>query len=132
MAGRLARNTKIPVTVLHVTAPKRADNAAQSLHAKSATDRVFNDPTHPLPVTMRTIEGDSPVDVVIEQAREFELVIIGVAEEWGLESQLLGFRAERVAREVACSLLIVRKHGSFAAARGVVESTTGEAAITPT
>jgi Kef-type K+ transport system membrane component KefB len=117
LAGRLSRNIKVPVTVLHVTAPAQDDS--RRLNAKAETDKVFNDPAHALPVTMRTIEGDSPVDVVIEQAREFELVIIGVAEEWGLESQLLGFRAERIAREVACSLLIVRKHGSFAAARGV-------------
>jgi nucleotide-binding universal stress UspA family protein len=119
LAGRMARNTKVAVTVLHVTAPNRPDHETQVLHAKTMTDSVFSDPTQPLPVTMRTIEGDSPVDVVIEQAKEFELVIIGVAEEWGLESQLLGFRAERVAREVACSLLIVRKHGTFAAARGL-------------
>jgi Kef-type K+ transport system membrane component KefB/nucleotide-binding universal stress UspA family protein len=131
MAGRLARNTNVAVTVLHVTAPNRGDNEAQVLHAKAATDRVFNDPTHPMPVTMRTIEHDSPVDVVIEQSKEFELVIIGVAEEWGLESQLLGFRAERVAREVACSLLVVRKHGTFAAARGVSADVKDAAAAAP-
>jgi nucleotide-binding universal stress UspA family protein len=131
LAGRLARNTKVAVTVLHVTAPNRGDNDAQATHARTATDNVFNDPGHPLPVTMRTIEHYSPVDVVIEQAKEFELVIIGVAEEWGLESQLLGFRAERVAREVACSLLIVRKHGTFAAARGVEIKTTEEKVIAP-
>jgi Kef-type K+ transport system membrane component KefB/nucleotide-binding universal stress UspA family protein len=128
LAGRLARNIKIPVTVLHVTPPVRDE--AKILHAKSMTDMVFKDPAHPLPVTMRTIQSESPVDVVIEQAKEFELVIIGVAEEWGLESQLLGFRAERVASEVASSLLIVRKCGNFAAARGVVKKTTAtEAAM---
>ena len=131
LAGRMARNTNIPVTVLHVTAPNRGDNEAQILHAKTATDRVFNDPAQPLPVTMRTIESDSPVDVVIEQAKEFELVMIGVAEEWGLESQLLGFRAERVAREVACSLLIVRKHGTFAAASGAIVEEDGGKVIAP-
>ena len=119
LAGRLARNTTVAVTVLHVTSPKTPDDAPPT-KAQTETDRVFNDPSHPLPVTMRTLAGDSPVDVLIEQAKEFDLVVLGVAEEWGLESQLLGFRAERVAREVACSLLIVRKHGSFAEARGVV------------
>ncbi len=131
LAGRMARNTKAPVTVLHVTAPGRSGDETQTLHAKAMTNRVFNDPTHPLPVTLRTIESDSPVTVVIEQAKEFELVIIGVAEEWGLESQMLGFRAERVAREVASSLLIVRKHGSFAAARGI-EGSAAETVVTAT
>jgi nucleotide-binding universal stress UspA family protein len=124
LAGRLARNTKAAVTVLHVTAHGRGHTEAQAANAKAMTDRVFHDPAHPLPLTMRTIEHDSPVEVVIEQAKEFELVVIGVAEEWGLESQLLGFRAERVAREVASSLLIVRKRGTFAAARGVTADGT--------
>ncbi|HSV13075.1 MAG TPA: cation:proton antiporter, partial [Tepidisphaeraceae bacterium] len=118
LAGRMARNAQVSVTVLHVVQPGRAEGES-AINAKAATDRVFNDPTQPMPVTMRTMKGDSPVDVVVEQAKEFDLVIIGVAEEWGLESQLLGFRAERIAQDVACSLLIVRKHGRFRAARGV-------------
>jgi nucleotide-binding universal stress UspA family protein len=120
LAGRMARNIKAVVTLLHVTPPNALVSEAKKETVRTMTDRVFNDPSHPLPVTLRTIEGESPVEVVIEQAKEFELVVIGVAEEWGLESQLLGFRAERVAREVASSLLIVRKRGTFAAARGVV------------
>jgi nucleotide-binding universal stress UspA family protein len=119
IAGRMARNAKIEVTVLHVTTPSGGDAARTStVNAKAATDRVFADPTQPLPVTLRTVEDSSPVDAVVEQAKDFDLVIIGVAEEWGLESQLLGFRAERIAQEVASSLLIVRKHSSFRAARG--------------
>jgi nucleotide-binding universal stress UspA family protein len=129
LAGRMARNTQAAVTLLHVTPPHALVSEARKDGIKSMSDRVFNDPSHPLPVTLRTIEGESPVEVVIEQAKEFELVVIGVAEEWGLESQLLGFRAERVAREVASSLLIVRKHGSFAAARGITGSTEAVAEI---
>ena len=129
LAGRLARNTNAAVTVLHVTSPRKTTDASQ---AQTETDRVFNDPSHPLPVTMRTLPGDSPVDILIEQAKEFELVVIGVAEEWGLESQLLGFRAERVTREVACSLLIVRKRGSFAEARGVIREVDEQPAISAT
>ncbi len=121
LAGRMARRAGAAVTVLHVVqpgrgAPARAGNASD---AQAATNRVFNDPGQPMPVVMRVVEHESPVDVVIEQAAAFDLVVIGVAEEWGLESHLLGFRAERVAREVTSSLLVVRKHGAFAAARGV-------------
>jgi Kef-type K+ transport system membrane component KefB/nucleotide-binding universal stress UspA family protein len=116
LAGRMARRAKVAVTVLHVVPPGRNGT---HLDAKAATDRVFNDPGQPMPVTMRVVEHDSPVDAVIEQASAFDLVVIGVAEEWGLESHLLGFRAERIAREVGRSLLIVRKHGAFNAARGV-------------
>jgi Kef-type K+ transport system membrane component KefB/nucleotide-binding universal stress UspA family protein len=118
LAGRMARRAGTAVTVLHVVRP--GDRSAGE--AQTATDRVFNDPGHALPVVMRVVEADSPVDVVIEQAKDFDLVVIGVAEEWGLESHLLGFRAERVAREVTSSLLIVRKHGAFDGARGMPAS----------
>jgi Kef-type K+ transport system membrane component KefB/nucleotide-binding universal stress UspA family protein len=127
MAGRLARHTQASVTVLHVVRQGRSDGE-QITHAKTATDRVFNDPTQPLPVTFRTIEGDAPVDVVIEQARDFDLIIVGVAEQWGLESQLLGFRAERIATESSASLLIVRKRGEFHAAKGIQQSDSGKTA----
>jgi Kef-type K+ transport system membrane component KefB/nucleotide-binding universal stress UspA family protein len=118
LAGRMARHTNVAVTVLHVSAPG-GNTEANKVHAKTATDRVFNDPTQPLPVTLRSVEGESPVDLVVEQSKEFDLVVIGVAEEWGLESHLLGFRAERIAQEVTAPLLIVRKHGNFLAARGL-------------
>ena len=120
LASRMGRNVKATVTVLHVVQPGRAP-----------TEQIFSDPSQPQPVTMKTVEGTSPVDVVVEQAKDFDLVVIGVAEEWGLESQLLGFRAERIAREVACSLLIVRKHGEFRAARGIPRELDKPDAVIP-
>ena len=66
-------------------------------------------------MTVRVIEDESPVGVVLHQSQNADLVIIGVAEEWGLESHLFGWRAQRVARDCPSSLLIVRKSG----ARGV-------------
>jgi Kef-type K+ transport system membrane component KefB/nucleotide-binding universal stress UspA family protein len=110
LAARMARNTDAQVTVLHVTAPMRGDGPA--LDAKGHVDRVFQDPTQPAPVTFRVVEDPSPVGVVLHQAPKFDLVIIGVAEEWGLESHLFGWRAERIARDCPSSMLIVRKAGA--------------------
>lgn len=106
IAGRFARNAKAQVTVLHVTAPKQD---APPLHAKEAVDRVFNDPGQPLPVQFRVIESDDPAGAVIEQSADFDLVVIGIAEEWGLESQVFGLRRERIAAGTPASLLIVRQ-----------------------
>src|SRR5262249_41747073 len=97
MASRIARNVAGAVTVLHVTPPGRTEGAAV-LGAKSAVERVFNDPTQPKPVTFRVIEDASPVDAVLRESPHFDLMVIGVAEEWGLESHLFGWRPERVAR----------------------------------
>lgn len=107
IAGKFAANAKAQVTVLHVTAPKGGE---QPLHAKDAVDRVFNDPSQPLPVQFRVVESDDPAGTVIEQSAEFDLVVIGIAEEWGLESQLFGLRRERIAAGTPASLLIVRQH----------------------
>ena len=106
LAGRFAANAKAQVTVLHVTAPARG---APALNAKDAVERVFNDPTQPLPVTLRVVESADPVGTVIEQSADFDLVVIGVAEEWGLESQLFGWRPERIAAATRTSLLIARQ-----------------------
>jgi nucleotide-binding universal stress UspA family protein len=60
-------------------------------------------------VSLEQVENDNPLDVVIEHAKSAQLIVIGVGEEWGLESQLFGMRPERIAESAAASLLIVRK-----------------------
>jgi Kef-type K+ transport system membrane component KefB/nucleotide-binding universal stress UspA family protein len=107
LAARMGRNAKAGVTVLHVVAP--TPGTEPSLHAKSAVTRVFQDPTQPTPVELRVVYDHSPANAVLAAAAEFDLVIIGVADEWGLRSQRFGWRPERVAQENPSSLLIVRK-----------------------
>ncbi|HEV7299040.1 MAG TPA: cation:proton antiporter [Tepidisphaeraceae bacterium] len=109
LADRIGRAGETSITVLHVVAPKSA-NATTPTGARHAVERVFNDPTQPRPVEVRTIESETPVSAVLEAAGEFDLVIIGVSETWGLGSRLFGMRAERIARDCVSSLLIVRKH----------------------
>src|SRR6185503_14720470 len=109
LAHRMAKNIDAHVTVLHVVAPMRRDDV-QTLGAKQLVDRIFEEPAHKTPVTFRIIEDESPVGVVLHQSQSADLVIIGVAEEWGLESHLFGWRAEKIARDCPSSLLIVRKH----------------------
>lgn len=107
LARRLARSAGAVVTVLHVT-PRTRRNAPP-LGAHGAVDKVFADPTQPTPVTFRMVEDDSPIDAVIREAASHDLVLIGVAEKWGLESHVFGWKAERIAADCPCSMLIVRK-----------------------
>jgi nucleotide-binding universal stress UspA family protein len=57
------------------------------------------------------VRTKNPVDAVVEQARggRHDLVVIGVAKAWGLTPAFFGVRHERLVRETAASLLIVRK-----------------------
>jgi nucleotide-binding universal stress UspA family protein len=105
LAARMSRKTGAQITVLHVVHPQRD----RALDARAAVDRVFADPSSPTPVTFRVVEDGSPVDVVLRETPNFDLVVIAVAEEWGLESHLIGWRPERIARECPVSLMIVRK-----------------------
>ena len=60
----------------------------------------------------RTVEDESPVDAVLREAPGYDLVVIGVSEEWGLESHVFGLRPERIAEESPTSMLIVRSLSS--------------------
>jgi Kef-type K+ transport system membrane component KefB/nucleotide-binding universal stress UspA family protein len=112
LAARMGRNAKASVTVLHVVAP--TPGTEPPLHAKSAVTRIFNDPTQPTPVELRVIQDASPAGAVIRAAAEFDLVIIGVADEWGLRAHRFGWRPERISQESPTSLLIVSKAGRTA------------------
>ena len=142
LAERLSRNDGgVEITVLHVVPPHR-DSAAQQLGAKTEVDRVFTEPaaattasasasgggtavaTAAPPRTsvhMKVVEDPSPVDAVLREAATADLVLIGVAEEWDLESQFFGFRPQRIALECPTSLLIVRK---FARGQAAATNTT--------
>jgi Kef-type K+ transport system membrane component KefB len=110
LAQRLASNGGAAITVVHVVAPRRGGDE-KVLGARGEVDRVFAEPGQPLPVKFRVVEDHSPVQAVLRESAGADLLVIGVAEEWGLESHLFGFRAERIAQECRTSLLIVRKFG---------------------
>jgi Kef-type K+ transport system membrane component KefB/nucleotide-binding universal stress UspA family protein len=120
LAQRLIRSSRdgTAVTVLHVVPPNRpaggagdagSANRGGVLGAKAEMERVFAEPGAASPVQFKVVEVESPVDAVLREAGNAELVIIGVGEDWGLESQLFGFRPQRIALECPTSLLIVRK-----------------------
>ena len=108
LAARLAKSTAAAVTVLHVVPSRRGEPPRG---ARQEVEKAFGEPGLSQPVHFKVIEHESPVDAVLAEAVSSELVIIGVAEEWGLESQVFGFRPQRIALECPTSLLIVRKSG---------------------
>jgi Kef-type K+ transport system membrane component KefB len=109
LASRIGRNTAAAVTVLHVVPAMRSANV-RTLDARNMVDRVFQDPTQPAPVEFKVLEDNSPVAAVLRESSGYDLVVIGVAEEWGLESHLFGWRPERIARDCPTSMLIVRRY----------------------
>jgi nucleotide-binding universal stress UspA family protein len=108
LAARLARHGDGAVTVLRVVGHSAgtADPAGPEDDLRSA----FENSSHPVRFEMLVVQDASPVDAVLRAAPEFDLVVIGVSEEWGLASHLFGLRPERIAEACPTSLLIVRAH----------------------
>jgi len=107
LARRLAAaGPEVEVTILHVVPRSRSTESS----AGGLMDKLFNEPGVARQVRFTVVQDDNPVDVVVQHAQKADLTVIGVAEEWGLESHLFGFRSERIAQEVESSLLIVRRH----------------------
>jgi Kef-type K+ transport system membrane component KefB/nucleotide-binding universal stress UspA family protein len=151
LAARMATHTKAHVTVLHVVPPK-IGGGTRHLDARGAVDAAFasasgkaaapaSQPagaagasgaggrggeipqsTADPRAELRVVEDSSPVTAVLRESEGYDLVILGIAEEWGLESHLFGWRPERIARECLAGLLIVRRatspQGEAAAAIG--------------
>jgi Kef-type K+ transport system membrane component KefB len=120
LAARYAKSANAEVTVLHVVDPQRG--RGKKLDARGAVDRAFKDPATGGGVTLRVVESTSPVATVIEESKNFDLVVIGVSEEWGLAPHRFGWQPERIASESPTSLLIVRKRGDAPAAATAAES----------
>ncbi|HEX8342285.1 MAG TPA: cation:proton antiporter [Tepidisphaeraceae bacterium] len=101
IADKVGRACGAAITVLHVT-----QNPGD---VREPIDRAFADPTQKAAVTVKVVPGTAPAEAVLSEAGEYDLVIVGVTEEWGLESSLLGMRPERIARDCPSSMLIVRR-----------------------
>lgn len=100
LARRLSEDPGLAVTVLHVIAEGESPDADGFAKLQSELPRS---------IRAETRVAESPVDVVLDFSGEYELIIVGLSEDWGLESHLFGLRAERIASEWAGSLLLVRK-----------------------
>ena len=107
IAGRLADVAGAEVTILHVIPPTSPDEPG----AERAGEGDTLPDGRPLPegVRLLVVESRNPLDTLVEIARgEFDLVVAGASELWGLEPSLFSRRHERLARECPASVLIVR------------------------
>ncbi|HZL36168.1 MAG TPA: cation:proton antiporter [Tepidisphaeraceae bacterium] len=105
-AERFGRLPGVKVTILHVVKPNR-DNTDERLSVQTSVDKELPGSGAQNAVRMQVVESDSPVKVVVEESRKYDLMVIGVAEEWNLEAVSIFRKHESVAQLSHCSLLIV-------------------------
>jgi nucleotide-binding universal stress UspA family protein len=61
-------------------------------------------------VTVEKAPDDLPVETVITKAKDFDLLLVGIGREWGLEPKTFGRRAEGILERAPTSVVVVR-HG---------------------
>lgn len=119
-ARRIVQHTGATATVLHVVSPSRGGK----LGAEKKVEEVFEEKTRGLSaqVTFKVVESDSRVTAVVEESRnDYDLVVIGVGQSWGLEHRLFGAKAEVIIAQCPVSLLVLRQ-GSAAGERAEAPS----------
>jgi Kef-type K+ transport system membrane component KefB len=105
-AERLSRLPDVKVTILHVVKPGRGDSDPR-LSLKILMDKELPASSTQGGVQMQVVESDSPIDVVVEESRRYDLMVLGFSSEWNLQSNSAPGKQESVAQLAHCSLLIV-------------------------
>jgi Kef-type K+ transport system membrane component KefB/nucleotide-binding universal stress UspA family protein len=102
IAERMAETTGAELTILHVVDP--ASNPGGDGLRDSGLAENFPDN-----VVLLVVSHADPLEALVEVAREeYDLIVVGVSEAWGLEPSPFTIRHERLAEQAGASLLIVR------------------------
>lgn len=102
LAGRIAGDTDVDVTVLHVVSPERPDSAPGT--GWSAAVEEVSDGR----VRLKVVESEEPVEAAVREAwTGYDLIVAGASEVWGVDFSLFSERLQRLAFATPASLLVV-------------------------
>ncbi|HEX8537148.1 MAG TPA: universal stress protein, partial [Cystobacter sp.] len=105
LARRLLKGAGAEVTILHVTSPTPQ---AGRTPARLLVEELF--PGASGQVHLKVVAHASPEDAVLAEAGNgYDLMVVGVGAEWGLEGHLFGLQRERLVRDSKLSMLVVRQ-----------------------
>jgi Kef-type K+ transport system membrane component KefB/nucleotide-binding universal stress UspA family protein len=117
LAKRIGEGVGATITILHVVTPERE---AGSLGAQERMQQDFaeTDGSRRYDVVFKAVPHPQPAEAVIEEsARGYDLVLIGVGKEWGLEHRSFGRKSETILARSTISVLVVRRGVQAEAAR---------------
>jgi nucleotide-binding universal stress UspA family protein len=120
LARRLCEQSAVEVTVLHVVPPGRAQETGnerrRGVHAQ--VGEVFREPGSAggdgPRVTVKVVEDSQPAEAALRETSQrdggapYDLVLVGVGSDWGLEQRQFGINQEYFIRKCPASLLVVR------------------------
>jgi nucleotide-binding universal stress UspA family protein len=104
----------VELTLLHV---KKPDEEPGDRAVRRAADQVFEEPEGGLVNILMAYDRD-PLEVALKESENgYDLLVVGIGRDWGLEQKLIGVFQERMMRESPISVLVVRgATGVFAGA----------------
>jgi len=110
LARRLALHGGVEITLLHVVTPERK---LRSEVESQITETVESGPAGPVKVSLKLVEHAKPVEAALEESQQgYDLVIVGVGSEWGLEQRVFGMLPEQIVQHCPTSLLVVRDYAA--------------------
>ncbi len=116
MAYQISKNTGAMLTVLHIV-NKSSDGTVMNVNGVDKVKETqylkeeLGEDYNPEMLKLEIVESDSPLNTAIRIAnQDYDLVVVGMAETWGIEPSSFSRRHERLARECPASLLILRKY----------------------
>ncbi len=113
-ADQISQRHDARVTILHVVKPgSHADNTGR-IGVQSLVDRQFATPGSTRQVRFQVVESDSPVDVVVRESANYDLIILGISAQWQLKQKILSRSQSSVAQASTCSVLAVHVGASMA------------------
>jgi nucleotide-binding universal stress UspA family protein len=116
MAYQIAKNIGALLTVLHIIKPdpdglKKENDGIDKIKEKEYLKNVLKEDYLSERLKLEVIESDSPLNTAIRIANQnYDLVVVGMSETWGIEPSSFSRRHEKFARECPASLLILRKY----------------------
>ncbi|MBN1207211.1 MAG: cation:proton antiporter [Myxococcaceae bacterium] len=118
LAQRLLRHAGAEVTLLHITSP---DQPPEGAVKRTRVEDLF--PEESGQVRFQVVAHPEPEAAALEESRKgYDLVVVGVGAEWGLESNLFGLHRERIVQDAPTSLLVVRHPVAARAEAAAAES----------
>jgi nucleotide-binding universal stress UspA family protein len=128
LAAQIARSDDAELTVLRVARPcEELNRDAEERACGHLVEEVLG--SCGSRVQAKVVVHDAIVPAILEEARrgEYDLLVIGASNEWGVKSLLVGAVPDAVADQAPCSVLMVRRYEttSISSVRRVVRSIKG-------
>jgi nucleotide-binding universal stress UspA family protein len=128
LAAQIARSDDAELTVLRIARPSEELNReAEERACDHLADEVLG--SCDARVQTKVVVHTAIVQGILEEARrgEYDLLVIGASNEWGIKSLLVGAVPDAVADQAPCSVLMVRRYEptGLSTVRRVVRSVKG-------